>query len=43
METDEFVAAMSAVTANLQHRKWTQERLNELEKETEKALGDCVL
>ena len=43
METDEFVAAMSAVTANLQHRKWTQQRLKELETETEKALGDCVL
>ena len=35
--------AMSAITANLQHRKWTQERLCELEKETAKALGDCVL
>ena len=43
MEQNEFVAAMSAVTANLQHRKWTQQRLKELETETEKALGDCVL
>ena len=37
------MAAMSAVTANLQHRRWTHERLGELEKETAKALGDCVL
>ena len=43
MEQEEFVAAMSAVTANLQHRKWTQQRLKELEAETAKALGDCVL
>ena len=37
------MAAMSAVTANLQHRKWTQQRLKELETEVEKTLGDCVL
>ena len=35
--------AMSAITANLQHRKWTRERLDELERETMKALGDCVI
>ena len=35
--------AMSAITANLQHRKWTRGRLDELERETMKALGDCVI
>ena len=35
--------AMSAITANLQHRKWTRERLGEVERETMKALGDCVI
>ena len=35
--------AMCAVTANLQHRRSTQERLKELERETLLALDVCVL